>query len=431
MKHKVLVDPQEFGSKPDSEAGAISNRIAQYPTEVDIYELADIIQSGRTLVLAGLKADKRRDDSFASSTLIYIDMDDSSSPEEVLAQCKDFPPALMYYSFSQLDYSEPNPIPCVKLGWRFRVVWQFNEPIKIRAVYKSVLSSLISKFGADGSCKDSCRMVYGSKPGSVFHLQDVYVDIPTFKKPEPAKKSKSTRKPTVELTQAQAEYLINFVNKFTAPMMLEGLCDSRYESLKSAVLGSDKGLGLMQLEFMSAELASNIIYSLLDGVFADWDHDIDVKLPPLVNFGSTKIDSFVNQDLLPILTPTRINNVLTQEWVEVAYCGGYASGRAKTRHQANIIRKLLDNCSLETAITSDVPIDTVSSEYWNSKSLKLLEPVWYEAMDFINEDYTESIPYPLTNFNNISPSRVKQWAKLTPDSRFILNNLNKSFLTRL
>lgn len=270
MKHKILLDTVGFKDKPTScDAASISNRIGNHPSQLSIYEIAEAVQDGNTLVLIDLKGTQRKDDQFNSSSLLYVDMDNSLSPDEFMALTEEhnLPPALMYYSFSQIDFNKPNPPSHEKPGWRYRVIWQLLEPIAFRATYKAVLSGFINRFSGDGSCKDSARLVYGGKPDCVFHLNDIYVEPPTHKRVSKSDTNPIERK-AVDLRDLNADQkkLLQRHIKTKWNQILLAQEQSRYMSLKTVVLGTrEKHLydftffPMMGLDFMTPELAVSII----------------------------------------------------------------------------------------------------------------------------------------------------------------------------
>ena len=77
-------------------------------------------------------------------------------------------------------------------------------------------------------------------------------------------------------------------------------------------------------------------------------------------------------------------------------------------------------CSFAEALSEEC---SVSADLWNQKSFKLLDKVWYEALDYIIEEWSDRLDYIPTNFCQISEASVIRMAKLTPDYRFIIKNI--------
>lgn len=438
MQHNVLVDFQEFAHKPTN-AGAISLRIAKNSAELSIEKIAELVSKGQTLCLADVLDDQRKCEDFKVSTLLYVDLDGGMSPDECLSLCKELnlPPALMYYSFSHIEAGKPNPRDSAKPGWRYRVIWQLDKRIKNRHLYRASINWLIDKFKADGACKDSVRLVYGGKLDCVFYLDSsAYITLPKdevlahVNQNKYTNKSKGDREPAdlSSLAQEQAEYLLNFINRFTAPMMLNVLAGSRYLSLKSAVLGSSQGLGLMQISFMSEELCEDIIYDLYAeaDAWADWEHDMDDKLPPLIKLALDNITDFREPKVLDVLTDSRLDTEITRQIADIAYSSGTASGKVSTRHQANLMYKLTGDWNKAT--TTELAEGLISIELWNKKSRRILEQPYYDALSYVHSEHPYKCFRP-HNFELITTRYVRCQINKSPNRRFAVATLNQLLQT--
>jgi len=156
ISHKLLLDHKQYQTKP-SDAGAITNRIANHPRDIDIVELSKQVTSpnGKTWIPAYLEGG-RTNKHWKSQSVFAIDFDSGMSFEHVLErlQGKGLDCTFAYETFSSTPDLQ-----------KFRVAFQLNQSI-INSDYRySIQKALISIFSleVDKACKDASRMFYGGR----------------------------------------------------------------------------------------------------------------------------------------------------------------------------------------------------------------------------------------------------------------------------
>lgn len=158
MEVKVSLDPIGYKNKPDTKhlISKINNRIAKYPVNIDIEELADKVgNQGHTFCPAIFTEQKRKARDFSTMQIFALDFDCGITPEEVKERAEKcmLPVAFMYHSFS-------STIECPK----FRTVFLNDVPVTERIAAEIMLNMLLEIFPeADKNCKDVSRMFFGGK----------------------------------------------------------------------------------------------------------------------------------------------------------------------------------------------------------------------------------------------------------------------------
>lgn len=120
--------------------------------DVSPSELAKLVDHGFAFC-AQHHSGWRKSQNFTVAGFLAVDIDHGLSVETVLND----PYFLQYGS---LLYTTPSH----RLdAHRFRVVFELEMPISDGEALKRALTGLIVRFGADGACKDPCRLFFGSK----------------------------------------------------------------------------------------------------------------------------------------------------------------------------------------------------------------------------------------------------------------------------
>lgn len=170
LQHKILLDPINYRSKPDSsEVRKINNRIIRYPTEIDIVELSSqlVLPNAKTWIPAYLEG-KRNNKSWKSQSIFALDFDSGITIEQVLDRLKEY---RLGCTFAYATFSDSIEKP------KFRVIWQLNDEISDRGTRDEIQLALMTLFPeADKSCKDASRIFFGGKE-LIYTNYDYCLDI--------------------------------------------------------------------------------------------------------------------------------------------------------------------------------------------------------------------------------------------------------------
>ena len=99
------------------------------------------------------KEQRRKSSNFTGAGFLAIDIDHGLTLETVQADT-------YYKKYGTIIYTTPSH---TADAHRFRIVFELETPILDAQKMTQALTGLISRFGADGSCKDACRLFFGSK----------------------------------------------------------------------------------------------------------------------------------------------------------------------------------------------------------------------------------------------------------------------------
>lgn len=275
---RLLLHPNKHTTKQECNTNTptITNEIARYKTECSLSELAQAIENGQAFVLATSLTNKRNNASFAESELIGIDIDKAESVEAVLdkAHKAGLEPAIGYYTMSQQNYDKPNPPDSPKPGWNFRLIFKLEEPITDADLYKEVVAGLVKKLGSDEACKDAMRLFYGSKPGSVFLLDEdaendnttLYMMANEARKTNKQYYKRADYDSLDELPLAEKQELAMHYKNSLPKLLGEG---HRHEKIGKYIYS------LWGLGFMNAGLAFEIMDMLVDSNADLYEHYIE------------------------------------------------------------------------------------------------------------------------------------------------------------
>ena len=121
------------------------------PMDISSEELAEYINQGFAFC-SQFKDGVRKSANFTASGFLAVDIDHGLTIE--IAQADPY-----FQKYASILYTTPNH---TEEKHRFRIVFELEEPITDRDRMQLALTSLIRRFGADGSCKDACRIFFGS-----------------------------------------------------------------------------------------------------------------------------------------------------------------------------------------------------------------------------------------------------------------------------
>lgn len=156
FKVSSKIDTVSFSKKPSgAEAGGIKNRLENIPlNKYTIRELLKYLTTGHTISLSGAK----KNIEWQGQQVVMIDLDNeySSTFTEILDYAKSvgLEPTFAYQTYSSTE----NVCRC-------RLAYVFSEPITDKQRYVSIYDMLVRNFQdycIDKSCKDLCRLFYGT-----------------------------------------------------------------------------------------------------------------------------------------------------------------------------------------------------------------------------------------------------------------------------
>lgn len=119
--------------------------------DITAEQLAQHVQRGHAFC-AQHKNHWRKSANFTGAGFLAADIDHGLPLEAAVAD----PFVQQYASFIYTTPSHTDSVP------RFRIVCELERPITDAAIMTAGLTGLIVRFGADDSCKDACRLFYGS-----------------------------------------------------------------------------------------------------------------------------------------------------------------------------------------------------------------------------------------------------------------------------
>lgn len=162
MKHKVLMDTVAFNKKPTSrQIGAIQNRLPELVKEMTIEEIANELTSGKTFKPNYMTG--RSQESFVSSTLIAIDIDNKGKELEEhgyvsiekfleLSSKSKLKPAIVYTTFSHTDVCH-----------KYRAIFQIGRVITNLDELKAIGDKLKAEYPYADAKVSPVHPIYGGK----------------------------------------------------------------------------------------------------------------------------------------------------------------------------------------------------------------------------------------------------------------------------
>ena len=119
--------------------------------DITVQQLAAHVAQGHAFC-AQHKNHWRKASNFTAAEFLAVDIDHGLTLDAATAD--DF-----VQRYASLLYTTPSHR---ETAHRFRLVFELEEPITDAAEMTAALTGLIARFGGDGSCKDACRMFFGS-----------------------------------------------------------------------------------------------------------------------------------------------------------------------------------------------------------------------------------------------------------------------------
>jgi len=126
--------------------------------DVNAAEFARLVSCG--YAFCAQHKEWRKGENFVAAGFLAVDMDHGLTLEAALADS-------YVQEYASFVYTTPSHRP---EAHRFRIVFELETPITVEKAMRNALTGLIAKFGADGSCKDACRLFFGSSDGHQFMI---------------------------------------------------------------------------------------------------------------------------------------------------------------------------------------------------------------------------------------------------------------------
>lgn len=191
MTHKVLMDTVSFSRKPaDREIGAIQNRLPGLAREMTIEEIAAELVSGKTFKPNYMTG--RSQDSFVSSTLIAVDIDNKGeelekcgyvSIEKFLEEISesDLKPAIVYTTFSHTDECH-----------KYRAIFQLERIVTDLNELKAIGRAIKAEYPYADAKVSVVHPIYGGKELIKLDKKAAINPIVSFEDLKPTVKGKET-----------------------------------------------------------------------------------------------------------------------------------------------------------------------------------------------------------------------------------------------
>ncbi len=158
---KILLDNQQYTSKPSADIAKINNRITNCPIHKNIKYIAEHVGNHGHTWCPAIFNGKRNKNNFKEIQLIALDFDGGISFKQVhqISETYMIPILFAYETFSSIDKN------------KFRIVFQLEKPIIDMLTFDIIIDILMTIFkGCDTSCKDVSRIFFGGK--NLFYFND-------------------------------------------------------------------------------------------------------------------------------------------------------------------------------------------------------------------------------------------------------------------
>lgn len=191
MKHKVLMDTVAFDRKPtDREIGAIQNRLPELAVEMTIEDIAAALVSGRTFKPNYMTG--KSQDSFVSSTLIAVDIDNKGkeleecgyvSIDKFLEESSrsELRPAVVYTTFSHTDVCH-----------KYRALFQIDRVITNLNELKAIGRALKAEYPYADAKVSVVHPIYGGRELIKLDATAVINPVVSYEDLKPTVKGKET-----------------------------------------------------------------------------------------------------------------------------------------------------------------------------------------------------------------------------------------------
>ncbi|OZM56883.1 hypothetical protein CIB95_08925 [Lottiidibacillus patelloidae] len=175
FKVKVSLDVSGLEAKPqgESEIIRINNRIAKYPKEIKVCELAEkiITPSARSFCPAVFTNGSRKNANWQSQQIFALDIDEGLKVSEALQRCERYNinPIIVYATFRHTERHQ-----------KFRLLFLLNEELTDIRARDYVQKSLMYLFPeADSNTSDASRLLFGGKE-ILFYDYKNYISVPSI-----------------------------------------------------------------------------------------------------------------------------------------------------------------------------------------------------------------------------------------------------------
>ena len=168
MEIKLNLDHVQYKHKPaPADVPALRGRLAKATTTTTPEDLLAAIEHGQSFTPAAMNG--TTSETWQSQQVIVADIDNDGekqlTPDDALmiTNLSGFKPYAMYYSFSSTEEH-----------LKYRIMVILDQPITDATEARNITARLAAAFNeycpasADTAIKDNARLIYGSKPGSVF-----------------------------------------------------------------------------------------------------------------------------------------------------------------------------------------------------------------------------------------------------------------------
>ena len=191
MTHKVLMDNVSFNRKPtDREIGAIQNRLPNQAQEMKIEDIAAALVAGRTFKPNYMTG--RSQDTFVSSTLIAIDIDNKGkeleecgyvSIEKFLhdSSMSTLQPAIVYTTFSHTEECH-----------KYRAIFQIGRTVTNLNELKAIGRALKAEYPYADAKVSAVHPIYGGRNLVKLNKKAVINPMVTFEDMQPVVMGKET-----------------------------------------------------------------------------------------------------------------------------------------------------------------------------------------------------------------------------------------------
>jgi P4 family phage/plasmid primase-like protien len=178
---------------------------------------------------------RRKQENFTSAGYIALDFD-RASPDEVNVILSDY----LVSNYYGLFYYTPSSTPEAP---RFRIVFELEHPISDADYYRQAVAAFIWKFGAnvDESCKDVCRLFYGSKgsdPDYNGAILPMAVVAQVIKEHKVAQEQERQAREAAEREHKKAATSTNGTSNKGKKAYFEKILDTHCERVRTAVHGT-------------------------------------------------------------------------------------------------------------------------------------------------------------------------------------------------
>lgn len=175
---------------------------------------------------------RRKQDNFVAAGYVALDFD-KTSPEEMNGVMAD-PVVKNHYGifYHTVSSTKENP--------KFRVLFQLDNPILDREVYRKIQEAFIWRFSAtaDSSCKDPCRLFFGSKNSDPKFTNNVLPQEILDKVLQAYEKDQKYEEDLRENARKISGKIVHNISDKSKKLIFDKTLDSHCARIRSAELGN-------------------------------------------------------------------------------------------------------------------------------------------------------------------------------------------------